>query len=377
MAFAQKVVAREFPNPTASFSVTKISVDSAYPNTGGSFSDRNYDTVAAVNQLIEIGGKRKARKDSANAGLKGAEARLTDARRLLDQGVAQAYVTALLAERNREVLTNSAASLRQEAKIAEVREHAGDISAADHLQIEIAAQRLELDAEAADTTARNARIALEILLGDKRPEGKVRLCDALESLAETGAAKTNITAIPLNRADVIAAEQAEHKAEADLRLQKAGRIPDPTVLAQYEHEPPDMPNTVGFGLSFPLPLWNQNGGNIRAAQASLDQARIQAEKARAQVAADVMVARNSVQSALQRWQRYRDELVAKSGRIRDSVSYAYQNGGASLLDLLSAQRNDNDVRLAAAQAAADAATAGATLSAALEVNGSESTSTKQ
>ena len=160
---------------------------------------------------------------------------------------------------------------------------------------------------------------------------------------------------------------ASAKAESDLRLQKAQRVPDPTFFGQYEHEPPDLPNTVGFGVSFPLPLWNRNKGSISAAQATLEQTRVQAEKVRAQAAADVAVAQNSYASALFRWQRYRDELQPKSAKISETVAYAYQKGGASLLDLLSAQRNDNDVRFATAQAAADAATAAAALKAALNL----------
>ncbi len=367
IATAQRMVAREFPNPTLAYGMTKISVDSAYPNTGSGFWGRSYDTIAAISQLVEIGGKRRSRKDSATAGVKGAEARLADARRLLDQGVAQAYVAALLAERNRQVLTNSAASLRQEARIAEVREKAGDISSSDRSQIEIAAQRLELDAEAATASARNARIQFEVLLGVKQPAGDAQLSDALEPLAETPGAPTNTVAAVMTRPDVRAAELASAKAESDLRLQKAQRVPDPTFFGQYEHEPPDLPNTVGFGVSFPLPLWNRNKGSISAAQATLEQTRVQAEKVRAQAAADVAVAQNSYASALFRWQRYRDELQPKSAKISETVAYAYQKGGASLLDLLSAQRNDNDVRFATAQAAADAATAAAALKAALNL----------
>ena len=201
IATAQRIVAREFPNPTASFGVTKISVDE-HPNStsmGNGFWDRSYDTVAAVSQLIEIGGKRRARKDSATAGVKGAEARLADARRLLSQGVAQAYVAALLAERNRQVLTNSAATLREEAKIAAVRQRAGDISSSDRSQIEIAAQRLELDAEVTATTARNARIALEVLLAVKQPKGDVELTDALEPLAESPGVTNNTFAAVMTR----------------------------------------------------------------------------------------------------------------------------------------------------------------------------------
>src|SRR5437867_9396982 len=117
IAVAQRIVAREFPNPAASFSVEKISTDrhSSGTASGNGFWDRSYDTTAAVDQLIEIGGKRRARKDSAAAGLQGAEARLADARRLFDQGVTEAYVGVLLAERNRGVLADSAAAPRQGA----------------------------------------------------------------------------------------------------------------------------------------------------------------------------------------------------------------------------------------------------------------------
>jgi cobalt-zinc-cadmium efflux system outer membrane protein len=168
-----------------------------------------------------------------------------------------------------------------------------------------------------------------------------------------------------NRPDVIAAEQARKKAEADLRLQKAMRTPDPTFLFQYEHEPPDQPNTVGLGLSFPIPLWNRNSGNIAAAQAVLEQSETHLAKVSAQAEADVVTAENSYSAASARWCRYRDEVTPKSRQIREAVAFAYQKGGASLLDLLSAQRNDNDVRLATAQAAADTASAGAALRAAL------------
>jgi cobalt-zinc-cadmium efflux system outer membrane protein len=47
--------------------------------------------------------------------------------------------------------------------------------------------------------------------------------------------------------------------------------------------------------------------------------------------------------------------------VLETISYAYQKGGAALLDLLSAQRTDNDVRIATAQAMADSATAAVTL----------------
>jgi cobalt-zinc-cadmium efflux system outer membrane protein len=366
IATAQRLVAHEFPNPTTSLSTAKISVDDHPSSTtmGNGFWERSYDTIAAINQLVEIGGKRHARQQSAGAGLRAAEARLADARRLMNAGVTQAYVGVLLSERKRQILLDSAGSLRQEAKIAETRQQAGEISLADRTQIEIATERLELDARAAETDAHKARVDLEVLLGERHPQGNIQLADDLDPIAAPPAT-TNRTHTLANRPDIIAAESARVKAEADLRLQKALRIPDPTFLAQYEHEPPDQPNTVGVGVSFPLPLWNRNRGNIKAAEAALDQVAIQLEKVSAQAVAEIATARTSYEFALSRWLTYRDELIPKSRQVRETVAFAYQKGGASLLDLLSAQRNDNDVRLATAQAAADTASAAGALRAAL------------
>lgn len=363
-ATAQKIVAREFPNPTLSLSTSKISVDQ-HPNStsmGNGLWDRSYDTIFAINQLFEIGGKRGSRKASAQAGYEAARAQLLDAKRTLDLAVTKAYVAALLGQENARILKDSADTLRRESNLAETRLHAGEISTADKNQIEISAERFEQDARAAASTAAQARVALEVLLGVPRPSPDCELTDRLEALADAAVRTANSNGDL--RPDVVAAEAGWRKAEADLRLQKANRIPDPTVLAQYEHAPPDAPNTLGLGVSFPLPLWNRNRGNILGAQAALEQARLNYEKVRAQAAADIAIGRLAYQDANQRWHQYRDSIRAKSEKVRDTKSYAYQKGGASLLDMLVAQRDDNDVRLAAMQAANDTAVAIAALKAA-------------
>lgn len=364
-ATAQKIVAHELPNPTLSLSTTKINVD-GHPNStpaGNGFWDRSYDTIFAVNQLLEIGGKRRNRQRSAQAGFESARAQFFDARRTLDLGVAKAYVAAAQAEENVSVLIQSAGTLRQEAQIAEVRFNAGEISSSDKAQIDIQAERFELDSQAARAAAAQARVALEVLLGESHPEGKVVLSDKLETLVSSSSpSRTNFSVIW--RPDVLAAEAALRRAEADLRLQKANRIPDPTVVAQYEHEPPDAPNSIGLGVSFPLPLWNHNRGNVLAAEAAREQARLAFEKIQAQAGAEIATAELAYDDALRRWQSYRDNIGPKSRQIRETIAYSYQKGGASLLDLLSTQRNDNDVRLAAAQAQSDLLVAAATFRAA-------------
>jgi cobalt-zinc-cadmium efflux system outer membrane protein len=303
--------------------------------------------------------------------VQGARARFYDAKRTLDQGVTKAYAATLLAEDNVRILRASAQSLRKEAEIAGVRFKAGDISASDEKQIENNADVFELQANSAEAAAVQARIAVELLMGVDQPKGNWAPADSLEKLM-IAPPEENASKPEAARSDVLAAEADLRKSKADLRLQKAIRIPDPTLLVEYEHNvnqpsPPPAPDTLGLGVSFPLPLWNRNGGAIKAAQAARDQAAIQLEKVKAQVISDIAVAESAYREALERLQRYQKQIQPKSAQVREAIAFSYQKGGASLVDLLTAERDDNNVRLAAVQAMSDTASAAADLAAARQV----------
>lgn len=369
LADAQRIIARELPNPTVSLSTTKIPSNGNPASTrlGNSLIHRSYDSIIAFNQLIEIGGKRGARKASALAGFQGANARLAEARRQLELAVNTAYVGVLSAEEQARVLRTSAASLRQEATIADSRVKAGDLSLAERDQITISADRLELDASRAEADSQTARIQLETLLGSAAPGGHLTLADTLADLATQPEARLQGTERfdVFSRPDVVAAETDVKKAQADLKLQKAMRIPDPTILAQYEREPPDQSDSVGFGISFPLPLFNLNRGSISSAQAAVEQAEIRARQAAANARADVALAEHELTTARERKNRFEKDIAPRSAAIATTVRYAYQKGGASLVDLLSAERNDNEVRIALATATADYVIAQAAYAAAI------------
>jgi cobalt-zinc-cadmium efflux system outer membrane protein len=365
LATAQLLVSKEFPNPNLSWTTLKIDPHGNATPLGNSIWDRSYDTIFSVGQLVEIGGKRHARQNSARAGIVGARARFADARRSLDQGVTKAYVAALLAEENSRVLNESARSLRREAEIAQTRFKAGDISESDRKQIENSADVFDLQAKSAEATAIQARVAVEVLMGVKEPEGTWLPQDSLEHL-RLASANEQPSPGQGSRPDVLAAEADLRKAQSDLDLQKAIRIPDPTFSLFYERNPPGPPgpDTLGLGISLPLPLWNHNRGNIHAAEASKEQSALALGKVSAQAQADIATAEVAYREARDRLQRYQDQIRPRSAQVRESIAFAYSRGGASLVDLLTAERDDNNVRLATAQALSDAASTAADLRAA-------------
>jgi cobalt-zinc-cadmium efflux system outer membrane protein len=58
-----------------------------------------------------------------------------------------------------------------------------------------------------------------------------------------------------------------------LKLEKAQRVPDITLSANYDRYAGVWKNYVGFGLSFDLPVFNRNQGFIKAATLGLEQSK--------------------------------------------------------------------------------------------------------
>lgn len=361
-ARAQQAAAAALPNPSLSYSTGKISTDGTPADTArdNGFYSRSYDTVVSVSQLVEIGGKRRERRVSAGEGIAAAEARLADAQRLLDAAVVKAYTSARVARASAAIARETAASFERTAELAEEREAAGEISISEKAQIEIAAGRFLADAAQADLAYGNAARALAALLNLPivAPDEELEARDDAPSPG-FDAREENDEDFLAGRPDLAALEAAVRKAEADLALQKAFRVPDPTLLAQYERQPPDQRNTVGFGVSFPLPVFNLNGGAIRAAQVVAESARRDLARGRVRARQDLAATREALETAHARARRLVDDLLPKARKVRDTVRFAYEQGAASLLELLEAERNANDIRLAAASARGDLAAAGA------------------
>ncbi len=377
-AIAQKIIAKQLPNPTINYSTQKINIDERPTATaaGDGLWARNYDTIIAINQLFEIAGKRSNRQKSAQSGYEGADAQLNDSKRLLNLGVTKAYCDALLGQKKVKILKNSTISLKKEAELAQIRFKTGEISEADKNQIEISAKRFELDTETAQANEKSLKVTLEVLLGSPKPEGKIQLTDSFDTLWE----KNRLPEFNENwvdkRPDLIAAQANLKKAKTEVRLQKALRVPDPTFLFQYEHNPPDQPQTIGLGVSFPFPLLNQNQGEIKSALANEWHAHTILQKLKAQITSEIVTAKTNYYEASSRLKYYETEVRPKSAKVLDSYSYAYKKGGVSLIDYLFIQRNDNEIQIATAEAAADAIIASANLTAVLNLNPDQNLSTQ-
>jgi cobalt-zinc-cadmium efflux system outer membrane protein len=217
-------------------------------------------------------------------------------------------------------------------------------------RIELLRVQYESEIQTAIVNLRTSKIQLLQLLDDRTPldkfdvTGPFEFADALQPL-ET------FRQIALdNRPDLKAALEAAQQAVTNNKLALANGSADPTFGAWYTYNGsfnnPNSNQTLGLNVSIPLRIFDRNQGEKKRTLLDIDRNNHLTEAAREQVFSDVDTAYEEVKSNVLLLKPYRDKYKDQATRVRDTVTYAYQRGGASLMDFLNAQSDYRVVQLA-------------------------------
>jgi cobalt-zinc-cadmium efflux system outer membrane protein len=344
------------------------------------FSNGTVDFTGGIAYTFERGGKRARRIDSARLATSGAERDLQDSRRTLVASVRASFTSALLARDNIRSARENFQNFQQVEDLNRVRNEKGEISGGDFLKIALQKLQFQTDLADAELAYRAARAGLRqalfapALAQDFEVVGELRPVRPTPPLAELE--RRALAARP----DLLSAENAVRKAEADVRLAEANARVDVTASLGWVHTGPPVgsndhlepffsagqtANALGTGLSFALPLFNRNQGEIARTRSEVVRARAAADAVRAQVVADVETAYVAQQASEERVGLYERIYLRQSQESRQIAEFAYRKGATSILDLLDAERTDRATRLAYRQALADQVTRRAQLESAV------------
>jgi len=191
---------------------------------------------------------------------------------------------------------------------------------------------------------RTAKIALLMLLNDRTPVEKFDIAgpydfqDRLMTVEEFRQMAMDA------RPDLKAAVEAVDKTKTDNKLAIANGTSDPTWGFDIGRNPP-LPSYIGFSVSFPLRVFDKNQGEKLRTKLDIDRADKSRMAAEAQVLSDVDTAHATVASTIELLRPYKQEYLPQATEVRDIVTFAYQRGGASLLDFLDAQKGYRDTQL--------------------------------
>jgi cobalt-zinc-cadmium efflux system outer membrane protein len=343
---AQEITAFLRPNPNFNLSVDSTQIA---PEKGVWKPFAGTSEQPGISYLHERQHKRELRRESAQKGTLIVESNHADVERNLLFSLRGAFVSTLQAKAVLQLAKENLAYYDHVLDVGRAQLQAGDIAQIDLDRLELQRVQFESDEQSAEVNLRTAKIQLLMMLNDRRPVdqfdvvGPYEFQDQLQPLEDYR--KIAMDARP----DLRAAVQAVEKAQTDHRLAIANGSTDPTFGGWYTHNSsnnnPFGINTVGVSVEIPLRVFDRNQGEKLRTEIDIRRNEQLRQAAEATVLSDVDSGYATLASTLTLLRPYKAKYLAQAVRVRDTVYFSYQHGGASLLDFLNAESEYRSVQL--------------------------------
>jgi len=327
------------PNPEFQFQNENLRPGQTY--------GRDVDTLATINQPLDVLGKRRLRIAWASDGVGRTQAEYELARWQIAQGVKLAYWTARGAQEVREVLRSTVANFQKTIDYHAAQLSAGAIAEQDLLRVRLEGERLQISANLAAIEANRTRIELLKQMG-QTDFAEVILTEPLA--LDAAVMPVGVEQALAQRFEIKVARAALEQSKSNGKLQDISARPDLNVTYGYKRtQLPDTQqgvNTAIVSLRVTLPAADRNQGNRIAAQAEIRRQQELLTAVEAEVRAEYF-------GAVQEYEARRGELINSlqpfrehAANISSIAAAAYAEGGTDLLRLLDAERSRLDAEMA-------------------------------
>ena len=322
-----------------------------FAGTGEFSGTRGLETTVAINQRLDLGGRRRARVSVARAELAAEELRLAIARADLAQQVREQFARAITARDRLRIAEENASRANELARIAGQLVDAGREPPLRAIRARSAAAQTAAELEAARADEVAGRRSLAALFGATAPPDSVSggLIDLAPQAID-----------PEQSLEIRLADLELAVAEAEVGQQLAQRRLDPAVGVGVRQFRGSGDVALVGGISMPIPVFDRNQGNIAAARANVTAFQARRASALATITVRARNAIAAVAAAEARVRALEGAAVPEAFEALRLAQESYREGRASLLELLDAQNAYRsaesalvDARLALALATAE------------------------
>jgi cobalt-zinc-cadmium efflux system outer membrane protein len=346
---AQEITAYLRPNPEITGTFDQMNFFTTQPspdgNGGNSYSPFAFALPStSMSYLHERGGKRELRRDSARQGTAIAESTLADQERNLLFNLRGAFVQALQAQAVLGVTRENLAYFDRVLSVSRERFKAGDIARLDLDRLELQRVQYVSDVQTAQVNLRTAKIQLLALMNDRTPVEQFDVTGTFDFKEEVILQDELRKNALENRPDLRAAVQSIQKSEIDHKLAIANGTTDPTFSVDLARNPP-IPAYLGLSVTIPLRIFDKNQGEKLRTELDVKRNQHLRDAAEAQIYSDVDSAYATLTNTVTLLRPYKTDYLKRAAQVRETVSFAYERGGVSLLDFLQAQQDYRSVQL--------------------------------
>lgn len=278
-AEAAAVTARLFPNPNFSFSNGLYA--SGVPNA---YSEQTY----GLSQLLITAGKRNKNIQLAKIGVDRARYQFFDFLRTLKLTLHTDFYTVYFQQQSAVIYDKEISSLAKTLAVFKQQYAKGNIAQKEVLRIQSQLYSLQIEYSNLQKGVDTVQSELKLLLRVPPDTYILPIINGQNSLAASAVPYQKLLDSAFaNRYDLRLAKTTVDYDALNLKLQRSTAVPDVSVSINYDKLAAYGQNFLGAGLSFDLPFFNRNQGNIAQAKIAIDQSKVQLQSQQEQLQSDV------------------------------------------------------------------------------------------
>lgn len=324
------------PNPTVDVQVEDIGGPGDRP------AGEPSQTTWSLGQLFELGGKRALRRHAADLAREATARAIEVQGRELIAAVAQHFAGALLAQERLRLLEDLLRIAEGSVGTVEATVKAGAVSPVELSRAQVNFSRAQAARIAVQRELASARALLASDWGDPSPSFD-RVVGRLEPIP----APPSLEALLPLIADIpdlarLEAELAQRRAA--LAVERSRRIPNLTLTAGPRQYGEDGGAGFVFGFSVPVPVFDNNRGNILAASREVTKARLEQQAGAVTAEARARQAHTALVGAFRQAAMLREQTIPDAERAYEGAKDAYTRGLFRFLEVLDAQRTLFELR---------------------------------
>ena len=288
-----------------------------------------------------------ARSEKTSAEVRRSEGNLRETRRLLVLRATSVFFRTAAAEVAVEANQEVRVWLDSLIAYTRTRVEEGVAAEADLIRLEVEQGRVETDVAMATVPLHRARSARGGLVGFDTV-AIARGVDSVFQPVALPAIEVLLEAARMNRPDLAAADANVDAMRAGVRVERTAVVRELGVMAGVMTMSGER--SLMAGISMPLPLFDQNRGEIRRASAEQRAAVLERSLVGRQLVADVVTAHAAVRELSMVVARLGTGFVRRAEEGRRIAEGAYREGATPLVQVLDAARAFAEARMVYARA---------------------------
>ncbi|MDR0229195.1 MAG: TolC family protein [Flavobacteriaceae bacterium] len=337
-AQAQLIQAKLWPNPTFEISEVNLwktsNIEEQDPIIG------NWGTSSQLSmhleQLIQTGGKRKKNIDLQKLTIEEREKEFETVLRQSKLEFRNLMHTIVMLQEQKKIYLNQITNTQTLIKAFKNQLDHGNISQAEYIRLKAAELQFRKELNDLNKDWQEALKELKnfINLGKNTD---IVITDPLvaptPTISEMQLEDWIINAQE-NRPDILLSKNLEKQSQKKLEIENAERIPDLTLGVDYDRGGNIMTNFVGFGVSFDLPIFNRNKGNIKDAEIEIQLSKLETQNKQNEIANTIIEAFRNYYDAEQLYKNIDVDYEQQLDKLLEAYYKNFQKKNVSMIEYL-------------------------------------------